>query len=157
MVPRLAIEIQRACDAPTAPPDRELRRFLTLALGDTAAGEVTLRIVDDAESAELNARYRGGTGATNVLSFPAGDFADGLADETLPLGDLVVCAPVVAREAAEQRKAPAAHWAHIVIHGGLHLLGYDHETDADAEVMEQRERSLLGALGIANPYRARAG
>lgn len=153
----LAIEIQRACDAPGVPPDSELRRFLTLALGDAAAGEVTLRIVDEVESAELNARYRGGTGATNVLSFPSGDFARDLVDETLPLGDLVVCAAVVAREADEQLKALAAHWAHIVIHGGLHLLGYDHVTDAEAEVMEERERSLLGALGIADPYRARAG
>ncbi len=154
---RLTIEIQRACAGRAVPEAAQLERWLELALGDEAAGSVTLRIVDEAESADLNARYRGKSGPTNVLSFPAGDWAAGLADETLPLGDVVLCAPVVEREAAEQGKAPAAHWAHIVIHGGLHLAGYDHVTDAEAELMESRERELLAGLGIEDPYRAPAG
>lgn len=157
----LAIEIQRACTSADVPPDAELRRLLALALGDAAAGEVTLRIVDEAESAELNRRYRGKPGPTNVLAFPAGGFAapltDEIADETLPLGDVVVCGPVVEREAAEQSKPAFAHWAHIVVHGALHLIGYDHVSSAEAELMESRERDLLGVLGIADPYRARAG
>lgn len=152
----LAIEIQRSYAGGGVPSDAELRGWIRLAFGDTAAGEVTLRIVDEPESAELNLRYRGTSGSTNVLSFPAEVLAgDSSGDEMLPLGDLVVCAPVLAREAAEQRKPLAAHWAHIVIHGGLHLLGYDHMTEAEAEVMERRERALLATLGIADPYRAR--
>ncbi len=151
----LAIEIQRSYAGGGVPSDAELRSWIRLAAGDTAAGEVTLRIVDEPESAELNLRYRGTSGSTNVLSFPAEAFAGDSPDEMLPLGDLVVCAPVLAREAVEQRKPLAAHWAHIVIHGGLHLLGYDHMTEAEAEVMERRERQLLAALGIADPYRAR--
>lgn len=158
---RLEIEIQRAARSAEAPCDADLRTWIGLALGGAAGGELTLRIVDEAESAELNERYRGQSGPTNVLSFAGGESApaglDAGADESWPIGDLVVCAPVVAREAREQRKAATAHWAHIVIHGCLHLLGYDHALDADAEVMEQRERELLAELGIADPYRAPAG
>ena len=107
------------------------------------------RIVDEAEGRALNERWRGRDHATNVLSFPA-ELPPGVA---LPLlGDLVVCAPVVAREAAEQGKAEADHWAHLVIHGTLHLLGFDHETEAEATVMEDLERALLAGLGIGDPY-----
>lgn len=158
---RLDIEIQRAARAADAPADADLRAWMRLALGAGAAGEVTLRIVDEPESAELNERYRGKAGPTNVLSFPVGELAaagiEAGPDETWPLGDLVVCASVVAREAQVQHKTAAAHWAHIVIHGCLHLLGYDHEADAEAVVMEQRERELLAELGVDDPYRARAG
>lgn len=153
---RLAIAIQRACADAGVPSDDELRRFVALGLGE-AAGDVTLRIVDERESAELNSRYRGRDASTNVLSFPFGEIAGVPPGEAPPLGDLVVCAPVAAREAREQHKTPEAHWAHLVIHGCLHLLGYDHATAAEAEIMEARERELLAALGIADPYRARAG
>ena len=87
-----------------------------------------------------------------MLSFPAADDWPLLEDESRPLGDLVVCAPVVEREAAEQGKPPLAHWAHIVIHGALHLIGYDHETDAEAAVMESEERRLLARFGFPDPY-----
>ena len=101
------------------------------------------------EGQSLNHTYRGKDYATNVLSFPA----DLPPELDLPLlGDLVVCAPVVAREATEQHKQLNAHWAHMVIHGCLHLLGYDHIDDAEADEMEALERELLAQLGIADPY-----
>jgi probable rRNA maturation factor len=106
-------------------------------------------VVGSAESRRLNRRYRGNDKPTNVLSFPSG-----LArvHGKRPLGDLVVCAPVVAREAREQKKSRNAHWAHMIVHGTLHLLGYDHERDAQAKRMERREIKLLRNLGYANPY-----
>jgi probable rRNA maturation factor len=115
------------------------------------ATEVAIRIVDADEGRALNLQYRGRDYATNVLSFPA-DLPPGL---NLPLiGDLVICAPVVAREAAEQGKKPADHWAHLTIHGTLHLLGYDHIEEAEAEAMEGLETRVLAGLGIADPYLA---
>ncbi|HSG64362.1 MAG TPA: rRNA maturation RNase YbeY [Gammaproteobacteria bacterium] len=117
-----------------------------------ASGELTIRIVDEAESAELNHRYRGKKGATNVLSFVGTEPSSTPAEHERLLGDLVVCAPVVVREAAAQGKSVEAHWAHIVLHGALHLLGYDHESDAGAEVMERREKELLAVLGFPDPY-----
>jgi len=111
--------------------------------------ELAIRIVDADEGQSLNLQYRGKDYATNVLSFPA-DLPPGL---NLPLiGDLVICAPVVAREAAEQGKKPADHWAHLTIHGTLHLLGYDHEEDGEAEAMEALETRILADLGIKDPY-----
>ncbi|MGA9334917.1 MAG: rRNA maturation RNase YbeY [Rudaea sp.] len=111
--------------------------------------EVAIRLVDAPEGRELNRRYRHRDYATNVLSFPAA-LPPGL---KLPLlGDLVICAPVVAREAAEQGKLPRAHYAHMTIHGILHLLGFDHEKPADARRMEALEIRILAALGIADPY-----
>lgn len=112
---------------------------------------LSVRIVGAAESRRLNAVWRGKDKPTNVLSFPSG-VARVTVGEPYPLGDLVICAPVVAREAREQRKAPAAHWAHMVVHGVLHLLGYDHEIDRDAQVMEAREMNLLAKFGYSNPY-----
>lgn len=143
------LEIQRVSAAPT-PDDDAFCRWVGVALaGRRETAELTVRIVDEAEGRALNARWRGRDHATNVLSFPA-ELPPGVA---LPLlGDLVVCAPVVAREAAEQGKAEADHWAHLVIHGTLHLLGFDHETDAEATVMEGLERALLAGLGIRDPY-----
>ena len=111
---------------------------------------VTIRIVNTAESRRLNRQWRGKDKPTNVLSFPAGDLPDE-ADER-ELGDLVICAPVVAREAREQGKPAKAHWAHMVAHGVLHLLGFDHERERDANVMEALEIRLLHRLGYANPY-----
>jgi probable rRNA maturation factor len=115
---------------------------------------VGIRIIDARESAELNHNYRGKDYATNVLSFLSGVPDAIVAElEEIPLGDLAICAEVVAREAIEQGKSAPAHWAHIVVHGTLHLNGYDHEDDAEAEEMEALERRILAALGMDDPYR----
>lgn len=111
--------------------------------------EVSLRFVDDETIRELNRDYRGKDKPTNVLSFP---FEAPPGVPTTLLGDLVICAPVVAAEAAEQGKPLTAHWAHMVVHGVLHLLGYDHIDDADAEIMEGLEVEILAGLGVPNPY-----
>lgn len=111
--------------------------------------ELTIRLVDDSESAELNQTYRGKAAATNVLSFP---FDAPVDLKPRLLGDLVVCAPVVAEEAAEQHKLLAHHWAHLTIHGCLHLLGYDHIEETQAEQMETLEINILQTLNIQNPY-----
>jgi probable rRNA maturation factor len=115
---------------------------------------VSIRVVGAAESRRLNAAWRGKDKPTNVLSFPSGLASNQQpsASAPYPLGDLVICAPVVAREAREQGKTLHAHWAHMVVHGVLHLLGYDHEIDRDAEFMEAREVSLLATFGHPNPY-----
>ena len=115
---------------------------------------LSIRVVGAAESRRLNAAWRGKDKPTNVLSFPSGMASGGpsVAGDPVPLGDLVICAPVVAREAREQGKSLQAHWAHMVVHGVLHLWGYDHEVDRDADVMEAREAMLLANLGYANPY-----
>ena len=140
-----SIVVQRAIDSARGLPSADsLRRFATAALPKRAL-EMTIRIVDEAESRELNHRYRGKDKPTNVLSFH-GEREAGV------LGDLVICAPVVAREAVEQHKPPRAHWAHMVVHGCLHLQGYDHEADSDAARMEARETRILKALGFDNPY-----
>jgi probable rRNA maturation factor len=111
--------------------------------------EISIRITDREEISELNKTYRNKDGATNVLSFPA-DLPEAL---QLPLlGDLVICAPVVEDEAQQQGKPLQAHWAHMVIHGTLHLLGYDHIDDNDAEIMENLEVEILASLGFSNPY-----
>lgn len=123
------------------------------ALGRHGAGcELAVRVVPTAESRRLNAQYRGKDKPTNVLSFPV---AGSAASDVRPLGDLVVCADVVRREALEQHKPLRAHWAHLVVHGALHLVGYDHESDADANRMERREIAVLKKLGFSNPYRSR--
>jgi probable rRNA maturation factor len=156
---RLAIVVRNAARGKGVPKGASIRTWTAVAL-EGAVGEVTVRIVTAAESAELNARYRGHSGATNVLSFPAGPVRALSRRELAPLGDLVVCAEIVAREAREQQKTLDAHWAHMLIHGALHLLGYDHITGTQARRMESRERKLLGALGFNDPYspmpRARA-
>jgi probable rRNA maturation factor len=131
---------------PWAPGPSSLRRWAKLAAGDRG-GELGIRVVGSRESRLLNERWRGRTRPTNVLSFPA---SPGLGSRQI--GDLVVCAPVVAREAREQGKPLASHWAHMIVHGTLHLLGFDHERAADAKRMESRERALLARIGIADPY-----
>lgn len=148
----LAVAVQDASGAGKVPPATRLRAWAKKALGAKARGELTVRIVAAEESAALNSRYRSKQGPTNVLSFSAGRMPDGPGADLLPLGDLVICAEVVQREAREQGKAPDAHWAHMVIHGALHLQGYDHETRAEAATMEARERLLLAELGFPDPY-----
>lgn len=111
--------------------------------------QITIRLVDEKESAQLNQTYRHKTGPTNILSFP---FDPPAAIKTNILGDLVICVPVLLREAAEQQKLLLAHWAHLVIHGTLHLLGYDHIKTKDAKVMENLEIKLLKKLGFPDPY-----
>jgi len=145
----IELDIQRASDAPDQPDDDSFIRWVGLALGTGTDRELTIRLVDEDEGRSLNHTYRGKDYATNVLSFPA----DLPPELDLPLlGDLVVCAPVVAREATEQGKPLNAHWAHMVIHGCLHLLGYDHIDDTEADEMETLERELLAQLSIADPY-----
>jgi probable rRNA maturation factor len=117
--------------------------------GRILRADLAIRVVDNKEARALNRHYRGKDYATNVLSFPA-DLPEGV---NLPLlGDLVICAPVVAKEAKEQGKAVAAHYAHLTVHGVLHLLGLDHEDDREALLMEQIERDILADLGFPDPY-----
>ena len=110
-------------------------------------GEVTIRLVDADEGQELNHEYRGKDYATNVLSFPYDT-------EPVVMGDLVICPSIVAREAAEQNKPLAAHYAHLTVHGMLHLQGWDHDNDDDAEAMENEEKEILAAMGYPDPYAA---
>ncbi|MDX7776564.1 rRNA maturation RNase YbeY [Aeromonas hydrophila] len=132
------------------PSEAQLQGWLDgTILGFQQEAEVTVRIVDEAESNELNLTYRGKDKPTNVLSFPF-EAPPGL--ELPLLGDLVICRQVVEREAAEQGKPLMAHWAHMVVHGSLHLLGYDHIEDDEAEEMEALERDIMQELGFADPY-----
>ena len=149
----LALQVQWATESKKVPAKASLARYAEAAIapGHSGAGLV-IRIVDDAESRALNRQFRGIDEPTNVLSFP---FEAPPRVRSKHIGDLVVCAPVVEREAAEQGKPLEAHWAHMVVHGVLHLLGYDHQTDADAETMEGLEIAILGRLGFPNPYEAR--
>ena len=147
----LGLDLQIACDpAPGLPTQAQLQGWAEAALqGRRHEAELSIRLVNEAESQTLNRDYRGKDKPTNVLSFPA----DLPPELELPLlGDLVVCRQVVEREAKEQNKALQDHWAHMIIHGTLHLLGFDHIDDDDAEVMETLEVALLGQLGIDNPY-----
>ena len=142
--------------AEEVPEPAKLRHWVRTALRHQGrcSAEVGVRIVGEAEGRMLNARYRlrdpAKARATNVLAFPA-DLPDWL-DQPL-LGGLVICAPVVAREATEQGKTPTAHWAHMLVHGTLHLLGHDHRDDAEAGCMEALETEILGVLGFPPPYR----
>ncbi|MGZ5050544.1 MAG: rRNA maturation RNase YbeY [Methylobacter sp.] len=144
------VEIQTAYESPGQPAEAQIQLWVDAALEDYGQdAEVVVRIVDEQESAELNEQYRHKAGPTNILSFPA-DLPDGV--ELDLLGDLVICAPVLEKEALEQNKILAHHWAHIIVHGVLHLLGYDHIDDAEAEVMESKEIAILSKLKIKNPY-----
>ena len=142
----LAVVLRYRTRRPWAPSPASLRRWARLAAGGRD-GELGIRVVGEGESRALNSRWRGRASPTNVLSFPAAPELGGR-----QVGDLVVCAPVVAREAREQGKPLAAHWAHMIVHGTLHLLGFDHARAADARRMESRERVLLARIGVADPY-----
>jgi probable rRNA maturation factor len=145
--------VQRATTTRGAPTAGQLRRWATAALG-RRKGEVTLRVVGPAESRDLNRRFRKKDKPTNVLSFPYDPLPRPLSRkrERGVLGDVVICAAVVRREAREQGKRAEAHWAHMVVHGVLHLLGFDHIRPADAKVMERRERAILARLSFPDPY-----
>ena len=146
---RLDLSVQYACAADGLPERAPLRAWARAALDADGrrGGQITLRFVDADEGRTLNRDYRGKDYPTNVLSFV-------YEIEPRVQGDLVLCAPVVAREAGEQGKALAAHYAHLVVHGVLHLQGYDHETgEDDARTMEDKERAILASLGFADPYR----
>ncbi|MEW8470380.1 MAG: rRNA maturation RNase YbeY [Candidatus Thiodiazotropha sp.] len=150
-VESLELEVQRVAESSAEiPGDEDFRRWVEAALPRTSEPvELVIRLVDEAESRRLNRDYRDRDGSTNVLSFPF----EAPPEAPLPLlGDLVICVQVVAREAAEQGKEPHAHWAHMVIHGVLHLLGYDHQDDAETQQMERLEREILRALDFPDPY-----
>ena len=143
--PSLSLSVQYACEGDALPSRPQVRRWVKKALeGDSA--EVTVRFVEAEEGQKLNREYRHRDYATNVLSFP-------YIPNPAMAGDLVLCLPVVLKEATEQQKPAEAHFAHLIVHGMLHLQGYDHETsDSEAEIMEAREREILAALGYPDPY-----
>jgi probable rRNA maturation factor len=149
------VEVQYAVPSRAGlPKPAQLRKWARRALrGQPGTVELAIRVVRPVESAALNLRYRHRPGPTNVLSFPLAT------PPGLPLrllGDLVICAALVQVEAAQQSKPERHHWAHLVVHGVLHLLGYDHLGEADAATMEAREREILAGLGIPDPYREAA-
>ncbi|MCF6282543.1 MAG: rRNA maturation RNase YbeY [Candidatus Polarisedimenticolaceae bacterium] len=143
------LDLQIASTVEALPSEQQILSWLTATMGEEKLSEITIRIVDERESQQLNHDYRGKERPTNVLSF---SFQPTPGVEIAMLGDLVICAPVVLREATEQQKTAEAHWAHMVIHGTLHLLGYDHIEESDAETMELREQEILAQLGFPNPY-----
>ena len=148
---KMIIDLQIACEQETGLPTAEqIEQWATAAVQPQSDEvEMTVRIVDEAESHALNLNYRGKDRPTNVLSFPF-ECPD---EVELPLlGDLVICRQVVEREAQEQDKSLMAHWAHMVVHGSLHLLGYDHIEDDEAEKMESLETQIMTGLGFADPY-----
>ncbi|MCC8539117.1 rRNA maturation RNase YbeY [Xanthomonas axonopodis pv. poinsettiicola] len=151
---RLDVAVSYALPRAGLPSAVSFRKWVAAALkGRIREADLAVRVVDEKEGCSLNHHYRGKDYATNVLSFPA-ELPEGLPKGIkMPLlGDLVICAPVVAREAAEQGKSLAAHYAHLTVHGTLHLLGWDHEDDKEADAMEQLEREILADLGIEDPY-----
>jgi probable rRNA maturation factor len=144
------IEIQTVSASAGQPDQQQIQLWIDAALADYDQDtEIVVRIVDKQESAELNEQYRHKSGPTNILSFPA-ELPEGV--ELDLLGDLVICAPVLEQEALEQDKLLAHHWAHIIVHGVLHLLGYDHVDETQAELMENKEIAILNKLNINNPY-----
>jgi len=152
----VSVDLQIACRVDSVPQQAEVHAWLEQAyqVGSQNAStrcDVSVRIVDEDESRQLNNQYRQQDKATNVLAFPAEPV--GLPDdESDLLGDLVICGPLVEREAKEQGKSTAGHWGHLLVHGMLHLLGYDHETSSQAAEMEDMERKILSARGIDDPY-----
>ncbi len=147
----IVVEIQYATEFTELPTKQQFRKWIGAALSDHRdQAELTIRIVDENEGAMLNQQWRKLHGPTNVLSFPYEDTEDKYAPGML--GDIVICAPLIAREALEQGKSLESHWAHMVIHGTLHLLGYDHIKPDELEQMENLEIKLLERLGYDDPY-----
>jgi probable rRNA maturation factor len=145
----LVIDIQSSSGEPS-PGEDDIRRWVSAALeGRREDAEVSVCLVDEDTMTGLNSRYRGKDSSTNVLSFPA-ELPPGV--EHPLLGDIVLCAAVINREAREQHKSPEAHWSHMLVHGSLHLLGYDHVDPREAEAMEALETGILSGLGYACPY-----
>jgi probable rRNA maturation factor len=144
----ITVDLQVASDDSGIPPIEDFRLWVRAAVKQRA-GELTIRVVDRQESEALNSRYRLKAGPTNVLSFP---FAAPPGVPTDLLGDIVICAPLVEEEARAQGKDTRAHWAHLTIHGVLHLLGFDHEEDDAAAVMEAEEVAIMTRLSLPNPY-----
>jgi len=151
---QIELEIQRATTAANIPDDEQFQRWAEAALaGNADQFSLAIRIVEDTEAQRFNRQYRGKDYASNVLSFPA-ELPEGLPAEVrqAQLGDLLICASVVSREALEQHRSEADHWAHLVVHGILHLLGHDHEQADEAVVMESLETEILAKLGVSDPY-----
>ncbi|MFN3702739.1 rRNA maturation RNase YbeY [Thermomonas sp.] len=151
---RLDVAVGYALPRAGVPAAASFRKWVAAALeGRIREADLAIRLVDEKEGRALNHHYRGKDYATNVLSFPA-ELPEGLPEGVkLPLlGDLVLCAPVIAREAKQQGKPLNAHYAHLTVHGCLHLLGWDHEDPREAEAMEQLEREILAGLGLPDPY-----
>ncbi len=144
----MSVEVQLAAPTHQLPLASDFCRWAKRAL-QGERGDLCVRVVDADESQALNGRYRGIDAPTNVLSFPAGASQP---SEAGLLGDIVVCAPVVEAEAAQQDKAPTEHFAHMVVHGVLHLRGHDHEAEAEARAMEKLETAILNELGMADPH-----
>jgi probable rRNA maturation factor len=142
-MPQLDFSLQLASQVADIPSAAQFKRWVRAAL--RVETSLTIRVVDEDEGRQLNASYRGKDYATNVLTFP-------LTEEPLLMGDIIICAPVVAREAIEQGKSLLAHYAHMTVHGVLHLHGYDHEVDAQADLMEAMEIIIMHKVGFANPY-----
>ncbi len=150
---KLHLDVQYACRRRGLPSRASFAKWARAALAGVRRTdiELALRIVNSAEGARLNKKFRGMRGATNVLSFPC---SDPLGRRRGMLGDIVICAPLVAREASAQNKAETAHWAHMTVHAIMHLRGYDHVTGSDAKTMEAREVRVLKKLGFPDPYLA---
>ena len=166
----IEIEVQNPCAYQSVPDLGDLRAWVKVAMQKAMPKTVhkakqdaslVIRIVDEAESQQLNNTYRHKNKPTNVLSFPfeapdvsglTAELSAEIAQQAGHLGDLVLCEPVIMQEAQEQQKSPRAHWAHMVVHGTLHLQGFDHLNDADADIMESLEVNILHELGFQNPY-----
>jgi len=154
---KLTVDVQVACDDTDIPPHTEIHDWIEAAVQQSGCApgdslEVAVRIVDVEEIQTLNNLYREQDKVTNVLSFPAGEIEGLPGEASRALGDVVICAPVVAAEASEQGKRLADQWGHMLVHGTLHLLGFDHETDAEAGEMEALESKILASQNVTDPY-----
>ncbi|MEZ5562542.1 MAG: rRNA maturation RNase YbeY [Gammaproteobacteria bacterium] len=159
--PQLGIDVQLVTDETPLPAGTDFEAWVGAAMqaaGNRRNGELAIRLVGAEEGSQLNRNWRDKPGPTNVLAFPPPDLAAAGLPDGLPaeFGDLVICLPVVAREAAEQHKTPLAHLAHLVVHGTLHLLGHTHDGEADTARMEGLETAVLADLGFPDPYDADA-
>jgi probable rRNA maturation factor len=153
----MQVDVQFACEDAGVPEEREIQSWVEFAARESGRlpdgdSDVAVRIVGEAEIQTLNQQFRNKDAATNVLSFPAGAIQGLPATESRALGDIVICAAVVRDEALRQSRPLADHWAHMLVHGALHLLGYDHGGEQEAAEMESLEAAILKARGIANPY-----